>query len=270
VAFYGNSFARQLAERLGEIDPGIGVRIVFGPVAPPSHSYASFIADRGHQQADRVVLGVVSNTIPGLLSMTRATQSLVEPAPYTYPRYDLVGGELQATVPVITTSERLREALGDPDLWQTHADQLAQHDEFHSSFVFDASVFDHSIVARLLRRAWSARINRDVTASVRGPDGFDPDAEPVRVLVELVHAFGRQAALQGQRPLVLVVSLPGEGEDLDRLLRAPLREAGLDALHSADLCPPSNLEHFADDGHFSPACAEALATALQTWADQGP
>ncbi len=262
VAFYGNSLTRQVASVVAEQNPDVGVRMVFGPIAPPSHAYACFLADRGLHAADVVVLGVSSNTVAGVLSMTRITQSIVEPLPYTYTRYFVEDGDITAVEPMVSTLAELRAALAEPAQWQRHSMQLAEFDEFYSARLFNASVLDHSMLAKLLRAALAIRREREVSDRVKGRSGFQEGSEATHVLRAILRDFGSRARSDGRRALVLVMSTIGDGDGLDKLLRESLAQDGIEALYSNDVCPSTDRDTYQDDGHFSPDCARAIAEEL--------
>jgi hypothetical protein len=270
VAFYGNSFARQIGEVTAKADPSVGARIVFGPVSPPSHSYASFLADRGHHEADVAVLGVFAPTVVGLLSMTRATQTVMEPSPYTYPRYRVVDGTLQTVEPVIGSADALRLALKNDALWKQYVTQLATDDDFYIESFFNANLFEKSTSSKLIRTSWAVRHQRLMQERIHDSNGFAPESEAAAILRTLLTDFDKRARSDGQHPIVLVMSTPDFGEHLDELLRDFLRARGIEALHATDTCAALDPRSYKGDGHFSGRCAERITAELLRRIHRGP
>lgn len=265
AAFYGNSFTRQIATQVGRLDPSIGIRMVFGPVAPASHAYASYLEDRGEHEADVVVLGVVLEMLPGLYSMTRSTVSVVEPSPYTFPRYWLENGELASAEPALCRFQDFERALSDPELWADHVAVLARHDAFYSSANYDESWLDELALTRMLKSAWVIRHHRAVEGPVLASLAKPASSEAVALLVELLRRFGKQARADGRRPLVVLIDTLAVSPEASRYVRDQLAARDIAVLVTAETCDGRDPRSFAADGHLSDACAVRVAEKLRTW-----
>ncbi|MFO0687478.1 MAG: hypothetical protein U0900_02105 [Myxococcota bacterium] len=265
AAFYGNSFTRQIASQVGRLDPSIGVRMIFGPVAPASHAYACFLEDRTQHEADAVVLGVVLEMLPGLQAMTRSTVSVVEPSPYTFPRYWLEDGKLAQADPPLRRFEEFERALRDPALWAAHVDALARHDAFYSAAIYDESWLDELALARMLKSAWAIRRHRAIEAPVLASLARPGTSESVALLIELLGRFGEQARVDGRRPLVLLIDTLAVAPEASRFVRDALVARGIEVLVTAEACDGRDPRSYADDGHLSEACAVRVAEQVRDW-----
>ena len=265
VAFYGNSFTRQIRNQVARIDPGLTTRMIFGPIAPPSHAFASFVADRHEHEADVVVLGVVIETMPGLLGMTRSTQSVVEPFAYTFPRFRLVDGRLESTEPVISRSEDLRQALHNPEAWAAHVGQLERHDEYYSSITYQENLFDKLALTRMTKSAWSIRRHRLTSSRVLDSLHEPSTSESVALLLELMDGFARIARADGRRPLVLLIDTPQASNRASAYIRHELEARRTETILAGDSCPGDDPANFAGDGHLSEPCAARIAERVHDW-----
>ena len=99
-------------------------------------------------------------------------------------------------------------------------DELATHDCFYAPRVFQADIFDHSVLARMIRRAWGQRVLRARTAALRAADGFSgaPDIAPV--LRAMLIDFANKARAAGERPIVILIEDRGYGGDTFRNSRS--------------------------------------------------
>ncbi|MBK7947582.1 MAG: hypothetical protein IPK00_02290 [Deltaproteobacteria bacterium] len=235
AAFYGNSFTRQIATEVGRLDPAVGIRMIFGPVAPASHAYACFLEDRAEHDADAVVMGVVLEMLPGLYSMTRSTVSVVEPSPYTFPRYWLENGVLESAEPPVRRFEEFGRALADPELWAAHLSALERHDAFYSAAIYDESWLDELTLARMLKSAWAIGRHRAIEGPVLAGLAEPESSEAVALLVELLRRFGEQARADGRRPLVLLIDTPTVSSGASRYVRDQLARGTSRPRHRRDL-----------------------------------
>lgn len=265
AAFYGNSFTRQIASHVGRLEPAIAVRMIFGPVAPASHAYACFLEDRGEHAADAVVIGVVLEMLPGLRAMTRATQSVVEPSPYTFPRYWIEDGALASADPAIRRFEDFGHALEDTAAWEAHLAALEGHDDFYSAALYNESWLDELAFTRFLKSAWAIRRHRSVVDPVIAGLADPASSEPVAVLVEILRRFGEQAREDGRRPLVLLIDTPAVSPKASRHVRDRLAARNLTTILSADSCDGNDPRSYAADGHLSEACAIRVAEQVRNW-----
>jgi hypothetical protein len=209
---YGMSFSDQIADQMVRLDPGLASRGFGGPGAPPNHSYACFVHrdDAKRDRASIQILGILAGTIPRMETISGLTTSFEDPEPFAYPRYSLASdGHLVGYSSSITTQDDLRAALADPMKWRIFLDELATHDYFYSQPVFKADIFDHSVLARLIRRAWGQRVSRVRTTALRAADGYSGAPDIAAVLRAMLIDFANRARTAGERPIVILIENRG-------------------------------------------------------------
>ena len=262
---YGMSHSAQLAEQMLRLDSGLAGHSFGGPAAPASHSYACFVrrVEAKRERAPVQILGLLASQIPRLETISGLTTSFEGPMPFTYPRYSLVsGGRLVGFFPSITSREDLRAALADPEKWHAFLNELAANDLFYAERIFRADVFDHSVLGRMIRRAWGQRTLRDRTASLRAEDGFSgaPDISPV--LRAILIDFANKARAAGERPIVILIEDRGQGGIFSKMITSTLRENRIEFITTSDIVSPNDNSNFVSDGHFTPAANEKIARAV--------
>ena len=264
VTIYGQSFSNRAAVWMVEDDPEIYARLISGPGGPPSYVYSVYARDPLATRADLAVLSFVSSTVNLDDSMSGVSFMFENPAPYTFPRYRVVGDGLEVIEPVLPSRASLREALlAGGDDWRRHVAQLAEHDSLHDSFIFDAGPLDRSALVRMVRRAYANRlIQEDRSAIVRSDGSFDPDAEAVMIMRKLVLEVGRVSKARGQPALLLLVNTVRTGDRLENALRPELDATGLPYLSTNEVASPSAPNHFNPDGHFRTEIDRAIGARL--------
>lgn len=260
VASYGMSFSHRVSERLPELDPNIELRLVGGPGAPLNHAFACYQEDRARHEADVVILGVLASSLPMLRSMNQLTWAEI-PAIYTYPRYRVDEGELVAIKPVVSTLDELRSAAHDPDMWHKFVEQMRNHDGYFSELSFSESALDHSIVGRVLRRAWGQRHSRNTNAQAYQAGTFDPESETVRVARAILSQFADTARADGRLPIVVLFDNTSL-DDLDQALSALLESEEIPFVSSHEIAPATDPSNFLPDRHFTPDVDKRLAAAV--------
>jgi hypothetical protein len=263
---YGMSFTNRIGKRLLELDPALTMSGYGGPSAPINHSYACFLR-RFNAQAHLApvqILGVLASSVPRMLTLSGLTTSFEAIQPFTYPRYSLTtDGRLVAFSPSITSPDELRQALADPPKWRRFVDELAAHDYFYDRFVFRSDVFDHSVLGRMVRRAWGQRIERARLAELRPAEGFagSPEIAPVlrAILTDLANKVRSVHAL----PIVILMEDRGFGGSLSAAVPA-LKADNIPFVLTSDLVSPGASENFLSDGHFAPAANDKIAKAVLT------
>jgi hypothetical protein len=256
---YGMSFTNQIAEKLETFDPGLASQRFGGPAAPPSHSYACFrrrIDDRRHV-APIQIIGVLASSVPRMETMSGLTTSFESPEPFTYPRYSLrIDGRLHAEMPLITSRSDLHAALADPQLWHAFVAQLRNHDTFYAEHVFKADLLDHSVLGRLLRRAWGQRTLRERTNALR------PEQDIAPTLSAMLLDFREKAWACDSRTVIILLEDRGYNRTLSAILSRTLRENSMDFVATSAIVPPSDSANFLPDGHFTAAANEKIAQAV--------
>jgi hypothetical protein len=262
---YGMSFSNQIADQMVRADPNLASQGFAGPAAPPNHSYACFVhrVEANLDRASIQILGVLASSIPRMETISGLSTSFESPQPFTYPRYSLsLNGHLVGYSPSINTEEDLRAALANPVKWRTFLNELATNDSFYAPRVFQADVFDHSVLGRMIRRAWGQRVLRARTAALRATNGFSgaPDIAPVfrAMLID----FANRARTAGERPIVILIEDRGYGGSLSAIAAPALRANQIDFITTSQIVSPDDPGNFLSDGHFTPVANEKIAHAV--------
>ena len=259
VAIYGMSFAEHVGQSMAKLDPNITLRIIGGPSAPPNFSFAAYEADRGHHQADVAILGILASSVKGMGAMTGMTWGAEVPAPYTFPKYTLENGQLNAIQPEVDSLAKLRTTLSQPQQRNTFVNQLRSHDQFFDSFVFEKNLLDDSAIVRMIRRAWAKSHQDSIASQIHTPAGFNSDWEQVPVLKRMVEEFAATAKRDGKLPIVLLFNDQGYDDHLYQLLKPTLEQNQIPFVSSHDVAPATDRSNFVADGHFTPAVDQRLA-----------
>jgi hypothetical protein len=254
VAVYGNSFAKRLGEAIERVAPDLVVCQVTAPLATQSWTFAAWQDTRDRIDADVEIFTVTSGRVPYTTSMSPMLH-LVDPYAYFNPRYVLDSGRLARIDPIIRTLEDLRRALySDPSLWRAQRQQLADHDPFFESFVFDESVLDWLVMTRVARRLWGKIIRYRALHRVLESSGFRVDSEEIRLVKAMIAEFARGSRARRSKPIVYLVSIQGHGVRLQRAVQDALCSESVASVSSHDICPSDDPSCFSGEyGHFTRA-----------------
>jgi hypothetical protein len=263
VAFYGMSFTNQIAAGMVQQDPSLEARMIAAPSGPPSYAYAAYQADRSHQKADVVVLGILASSIAAMNSTNGATWMLEGPTPYTFPAYSVANGKLQAIAPSITTPQEMRDALHNPARWADYQTELATHDRFYAPWVYDSNFADNSALLRLVRRATAKARQRGLMDQVYSKTKGFIDPKINETLKAMVVEFAATAKADGKQPIVMIINAKGYADDAYKLLQPTLDHAKIPYLSTHSIANPADPTVFIPDGHFTPAITQKLAEATR-------
>jgi hypothetical protein len=268
---YGMSFSNNIADHLEQLDSKLAGQRFAGPEAPPNHSYACFI----HRARSRValapiqILGVLASSIPRMETLSGLTTSFEQPQPFTYPRYSLgVGGHLVAHSSSIKSLEDLRAALSDREKWRAFLDDLSSNDAFYVQRIVQEDIFDHSVITRMIRRAFAQRTLRMRIAALKPEAGFSgaPDIAPV--LGTMLLDFAAESRAAGSHPIVILFEDRGFGTTLSAIAAPVLRANRIDFVATSSIASPNDSANFIADGHFTPLVDERIARAVLALLDR--
>jgi hypothetical protein len=262
---YGMSFSAHIADQMTALDPDLASRQFGGPAAPPNHSYACFLRrfEAKRDLAPIQIVGLLASSVRRMETISGLTTSFESPMPFSYPRYSLSrDGRLLGHMPSIESASDLRVALNDPDKWRAFEQDLASNDYFYSRPVFQADVFDHSVIARMIRRAWGQRLLNERTDALRGADGFSGAPDISRVLGAILVDFAQKARARGTRPIVILIEDRGYGESLSSIAVPTLKANDIEFVATSTIVSPDDSGNFVADGHFTPAAFEKIARAV--------
>ena len=267
VDFYGMSFSGKIGAEMTKLDPGVTVHSFAGPGASPNFGYACFQQRRatGREMAPVQIFSVLASSLPRLLTVTGLTTSFEEPAPFTYPRYRVgADGGLLETTPGVQTAEEFHATLADPKRWQAYLDHLAAQDAFYQPWLMRTDVFDHSVIARMIRRAWGQQQKRALVASLRADDGFSGAPEIPQVLGAILKDFADSARKAGARPIVLLIEDQEIGAALSKAAGPRLAADGIEYLATSTIASPRDTQTFIADGHFTTPVSIKIGRMLLT------
>jgi len=259
IAAYGQSFTNHVMQDASRLDPRVETRLLAGPAAPLSHSYALYESDRHSHQAQVVVIGVLASALPQLATLTPMTWGFEAPTPYMYPRYRVVGGRLEARAPPLQTLDDLRATLADRTRWTALRDLLATEDAAFDRVAFGEDLFDRLTLGRMIRRALGHQHQVSFTARYHDASGFKNQDGILDVARALLLELGRTAAADGRLPIVLLFDDRGYPGHLDAALARTLDEAHIAYVSSDAIAPASDLNNFIPNGHFTPQIDERMA-----------
>lgn len=268
VAIYGMSFSNQVGEALKELDPQITTRLIAAPYAPPNHSFAAYQRDRSQHNAKVVIFSILASGVQGLDSMTGMTLGGEVPAPYTFPQYDLIEGQLTPIDPKIRSLSQLRAEQKNPQQWQAFEAQLAERDRFYDPLTFQQNWLDQSAILRMVRRSWARNHREQVIQSIHTPAGFNSQWQQLPVLRRMVEEFATEAKQDGAVPIVLLIHDQGYDDHLYRALQPTLERTEIDFVSTHTIAPAGNPQKFVGDGHFTAAANRQIAEAVKAVLDR--
>jgi len=264
VVFYGMSFTNRIAKQMRELDSPPAISTRAGPGAPLSHSFALFGADPWRTQADVVIVGILSSSIPYLQGFTGLGYTPENPAPHTFPMYTFVEGQLERFDPPIMQRDQFVEAYRtQSDLWKEHRKAMSEHDVHWDPFVFNRSILDRSALVRLLRRAWASR-NVDLVAQevYSSKDGYDIDNPSIAAVPEILRRMHEECTSAGQEFIVILLHARGEPGHLHAWLNDQLANDEIGVLSTIDLFSSVDQLNFEGSGHYKPHLDKVIAEKL--------
>ena len=257
---YGMSFSNRIGEAAVKMRPDLALDSHGGPAAPANHTYHLFMADRKNRRAgDVVMFGVLASSVPYLFSMSNRSWAFEQPAPFTYPKYKLVNGQLVEISPRVFTVENEIALAESESLANAWATQLRHEDPFYSDFSFAAQWADLSPFAKLVRRALVLRDLEDKRAQM-----LSQNAQKSRmVLMEMLRQFSDLAIADGQIPVVALIQTRGANDvNLRDFLAADLEAEGIPYIATEDWVDPTDPSRFVSDGHYTRETDVIFARAL--------
>ena len=269
IVFYGMSFTNHIAEQFELLSPDVSIVTRAGPAAPLNHSYMLFEMDPWRGEADHVVVGILSSSLPYMQGLSGLGFMPESPAPYTFPKFEIQDGQLHRVDPVITNLDDFaRTFRANSDRWQEHLRRLAAHDDYWDSLTVRASLADQSALARLARRAWASRtIDRATARAFDQKAGYNTQNESMQAVPVLLKKMHEECRRHGQQFIVLLLHAQGEPGHLDKWLTKDLTETGITVISTTDIFSSTDAINFEADGHYLPErdrqIARSVADALR-------
>ena len=262
VTFYGMSHAMRLAAALGRTSDRFSPRTVGAPGATTNWSYGAYLRDRGGGKSRAVVLALMSVSLPMINSKSPMMYSIDLPMPYTSDRFYLDEDRLKVVHPPFTSFEQYVQLFDDPEKWSAARLALSANDSLYSPFIFRASIFDHSALFRLIRRAYAQRFFRDQARNVIDASGFRESSEQIQVARAIVRDFAKEARRDGMIPVIFLVNNFGYSDFLYEAIKPALEADKIPYLSSHTVVSPSDPRGYLPDSHFTDVVDDKLARAL--------
>lgn len=264
VVFYGMSFTNRLAKAINQSNPEIGTLTRAGPGAPLSHSYALFKADPNRKNASHIVVGILSSSIPYLQGMTGLGHSFESPAPFSYPKFTMIEGELKTVTPIINgRDDFISSYRAKSEKWKAHMAKISENDSYWDPLLFNKTWMDNSALFRLLRRAWASRkVRRNEATVYSKKDGYKTQNPAMLAIPEILIRMQKASKKAGQQLIVVLLHARGEPGFLNDWLNAKLRTAGITVVSSTDVLSSTDYLNFEEGGHYLPRLDESLASEI--------
>lgn len=263
ITIYGMSHAVRLADALDHVSSSLQVRSVGAPGATTNWSYGAFLRDTGNRDSKVVVLAIMSSTLSTITTMSPMTWNSTYPMPYTQDRFLLNGDRLSVVRSPYNNFPDFVKTFQDPRRWTAALDLFAKYDPRYDPLLFRATVLDHSVIVRMLRRAYGQKVDREERGKVLDARHFDRDSEQLRIANAIVVDFAAGARRRGQIPVIYIVNNMGYSDQLFRALEGSLRTHAIPALNSAAIVSPSNPRNYLPDSHFTDENDDRLARELE-------
>lgn len=264
VLVYGMSFSNLVADELENLGGDeLLVQRFAGPSAPLSHSYAYIEKHRPYSRGDIVILGILASSLPRINSLTHMTANFEQPGAHFYPRYKLDDSEqLEKFEIEIFSLQELREALGDEARWRQIKSEVGKNDAYYDALIFEKSLLDESVFARLLKRAWGQRSLNETDRQFHDENGFKNTENTLEVSKALVRDFARSVRLDGAQPFVILFNDRGFDDHLFQVLAPVLNSEAIPYFSTHRQFPASDRSNFVPDGHFRPEIDRRIALSV--------
>ena len=262
VTIYGMSHAVRLGLAITRVSTEFSTRIVGAPGATTNWAYGAYLRDHGGGKSSVVVLAFMSANFPMITTMSPMTWNIDAPIPYTADRFVLNNGKLVVNSPPYMSFEQYVQTFYDRAKWDASLDAFAQHDSMYNALIMKSSLFDHSSLYRLVRRAYGQRFLRNANGAVLSQAGFRPDAEQVKVAQAMIHEFAMRAREDKMVPLIFLVNNLGYSDYLFQALRPALEKDNVPYLSSHQVVSPDDPRAYLPDSHFTDEVDDRLARAL--------
>ena len=267
VTFYGMSHAVRLAHALSRVTKAYQPRIIGAPGASTNWAYGAYLRDRG-ADSRAVVLAFMSGNLAMINTMSAMTWNTNVAYPYTADRFIINNGKLKEIKPPYASFDGYVEHFYNPKKWNRALEMFQKYDSFYDPFIVRSDIFDHSAIARLLRRAYAQRVIRSHRNAVLNKDGFNPNSDEVKIAREIAIEFAANARRNHKIPIIYIVNLLGDSNYLYQALKPALLAHNIPYVSSDTIASPSNPRNYLPDSHFTAQVDNELALALVKVIDQ--
>lgn len=249
---YGMSFLNDIMHAAQRQRPGLVIDKQAGPSATPNFVFSLYQDDKDNRRAgDVVILGILSSSLAPMTTFSNSSWLFEQPAPFTYPIYEMVDDELVRIDPLITTAQQHRTLRKDPALRAAWSKQRRAHDAYYSAITHGWVWADRSPFLRLVRR-YAATYHIDQTRkALLGTGPRDPGAfDYVTLFDGLFQSLAQSAEQEGTIPIVVLIQTRGDKTDLKAALSPSLERLGIPYLATTDYYDIRDPKGFKPDGHY--------------------
>lgn len=262
VTIYGMSHAVRLAHAIGRVSDRFVPRIVGAPGATANWAYGAYLRDHGGGKSRAVVLAFMSGNLPMINTMSAMTWNTDFAMPYTADRFLIEDDTLKVVHPPYDSFNGYVQTLYDREKWSEALRVFAKYDSFFDSFIICSTIFDHSAIFRLFRRAYAQRMIRRANHAVLDHTGFNPSSNEVKVAQKIAHEFALRARHDRMIPVIYIVNLYGDSDYMFQALKPALEQDKIPYLNSATIASPNDPRKYLRDSHFTTEVDNELARAL--------
>lgn len=263
VRVYGMSFSNHLGEAIHKIKPKSEVMLFHGGGAPPNYVLNAFLNDSTKDAADIAVLGVYASGMYGVLCNTGFTWNFEMGRPYTYSAYFLENDKVVERAAKIKSLNEFKNALYIKNDFEKYLNSLKEDDPFYSSFLIEETIWDNSLVYRLIRKGYaSSYINKVNSKYYSKKNGIVPDTDMANGLKGIYLKFNEEAKKAGVYPIVFLINTTDYSDHLYQFSKDFLKENSIPFISTHFSAPVEKREFFLGDGHFTDEANEIFANEL--------
>lgn len=263
VRIYGMSFSNHMGEALHSINPETEVMLFHGGGAPPNYVLSAFLSDSSRGDAEIVVLGIYASGMYGVLCNTGFTWNFEMGRPYTYSKYYSVENKIVEKEAQIKSLEQFKNTLYIKSDFDKYLEGLNESDPFYSGYLIEETIWDNSLVFRLMRKGYSTGYMRKVKSQYYSSrDGIKTNTEMANALLSIYKKFSDEAKKSNVFPVVFLINTTDFSDHLYQFSKDFLEENNIPFISTHFSAPVEKRQYFLGDGHFTKEANEIFAKEL--------
>lgn len=263
VTIYGMSHAVLLGEDMAKLDNNFHIRLIGAAGGVPNWAYVAYLFDKERIHSDVVILAIMTRGVALIGTTSGATNHFDTVTPYTYPRFYLKNGSLEAVMPPFISLSGYREYFYNKHKWAVYKNWLKKNDKYYDPILFEKNIFDQSSLFRMLRRAYAYSASRKKESRVYDDlKGFNTNSEEVQVLNKIISDFAATARKDNSIPIIYLVNNVFMGDRLFKLVEPVLKKENILYLSTHEICPPNDPRYYDSTSHFIESKNKELATEM--------
>ena len=262
ITVYGMSFSNRIAEKMMEQNECLSIRMVAGPGAPLSHSYAMFEKHFDSNDSDIHIMAILASALPKNMTMAHFNSAFEYPGAHVYPRYIVRDNTLSSVSLAVDDLNEFRSTINDEAKLAQVQSLLREYDYYYNDYVFSYDWMDYSNTLKMFRRSYAQKQKREVIASLYHDGEFTNEGGLIEVSQALVARFVSKTREANKLPVVVLLNDRGYAESLDNIYQDYFARENVKFISSSNIIDSNNLSNFLSDGHFTAANDTLLAQAL--------